>query len=243
VVFLAIEQKEPHPGHLAFEDIRQPATYEERRALAVRCRDELEIPFTFLVDGMDDPSRALFGDLPSPAFVVNRDGQIADKLAWADPDEIGRSLKGLERAAELRAAAEHHGWKPLDLIDCIASCRAKLRSKDVRAAREALEDALKAAKDLPADVAAEAHLALAAARRAEGDAKAAAAAAAAAEESAKKAWSANPARLVAALSELAELEPPGPAAKARWTAALAVLEKRASASQRAWLEARVAAAR
>jgi hypothetical protein len=237
VVFLAIEQKEPHAGQLAFENIGQPATHEERRSLAVRCRDELEIPFTFLVDGMDDLSRALFGDLPSPAFVVDRSGRIADKLAWADPDEIERSLTRIERSAESRAS------KPIDVIDAIASCRARLRTKDVRAAREALDEALKVGKDVPVDVAAEAQLALAAARRAEGDEKAAAAAAAAAEESARKAWTANPARLVAALSELAELEPSGPAAKARWKAALAALEERAPASQRAWLEARVATAR
>jgi hypothetical protein len=51
---------------MAFREVAQPATFEERRALAVRARDELQIPMTLLVDGMDDASRALFGDLPSP---------------------------------------------------------------------------------------------------------------------------------------------------------------------------------
>ena len=87
-----VEQQEPHAGRMAFADVAQPTTIEQRRALARRIRDELELPLTILVDGMDDGSRALFSDLPSPAFVIGRDGTILDKLPWADPEPLARSL-------------------------------------------------------------------------------------------------------------------------------------------------------
>lgn len=92
MTFLVVEQKEPHAGRMAFEDIKQPATFAERCALAERMRDELEVTMPIYVDGMDDASRALFSDLPSPAFVIDREGRIADKLPWADPEPLGNAI-------------------------------------------------------------------------------------------------------------------------------------------------------
>ena len=81
---------------MAFRDIAQPATLAERCALAQRIRDELEVPLPILVDGMDDSSRALFSDLPAPAFVLDAKGAIVDKLPWADPEPLAASI---DRAA------------------------------------------------------------------------------------------------------------------------------------------------
>jgi hypothetical protein len=233
VVFLAIEQKEPHAGQLAFTEVGQPSTYGERQALAIRCRDELQIPFRILVDGMDDASRALFGDLPSPAFVIDSAGRVADKLPWADPDRIAEILKGFEGSAESRSS------QPAGINETIALARARIAAKAYAEARLVIANAIRSAQCLPPAVLAEAHLALATARRGEGDPNGAIASAADAEAMARKAWSSNPPRLVAALCELAALEPPGPTAQSRWAAALAALESRAPASQRAWIEARM----
>jgi hypothetical protein len=233
VVFLAIEQKEPHAGQLAYTEVEQPSTYAGRQALAIRCRDELQIPFRILVDGMDDASRALFGDLPSPAFVIDAAGRVADKLPWTDPDRIAEILKELEGSAESRPA------QPAGINETIALARARIAAKAYAEARLVIENAIRSARGLPPAVLAEAHLALATARRGEGDQEGAVASAALAEAMARKAWSSNPARLVAALCELAALEPPGPAAQSRWAAAIAALESRAPASQRAWIEARM----
>lgn len=95
VAIVIVEQKEPHCGRMAFEDVAQPATFEERRALAIKCRDELELPLTFLVDGMDDASRALFGDLPSPAFLVDASGIVREKLPWADPELLEAKIEAI----------------------------------------------------------------------------------------------------------------------------------------------------
>jgi hypothetical protein len=233
VVFLAIEQKEPHAGQLAFTEVGQPSTYAERQALAIRCRDELQIPFRILVDGMDDASRALFGDLPSPAFVIDSAGRVANKLPWSDPDRIAEILKGLDGSAQSRPSL------PGGLDETIALARARIAAKAYAEARLLIRNAVPSPEGVPPAVLAEAHLTLATARRGEGDPKDAVASASVAEAMARKAWSSNPARLVAALCELAALEPPGPTAQSRWKAALAALESGAPASQRAWIEARM----
>lgn len=88
-----IEQKEPHVGRLGFEKVEQPKTFEERKKMAILMRDEFEIPMRILVDGMDDASRVFFSDLPSPAFVIDRDGIIREKLPWADPEPLEKSIE------------------------------------------------------------------------------------------------------------------------------------------------------
>ena len=85
---LIIYQKEPHAGQLAFKTIAQPETFEQRRELARRMKEEYELPMTILVDSMEDQSRALFSDLPSPAFVIDATGVIRAKFPWADADTI-----------------------------------------------------------------------------------------------------------------------------------------------------------
>lgn len=90
---MVIEQKEPHVGALGFEKIEQPKTFEERRKLAILMRDEFEIPMRILVDGMDDASRVFFSDLPSPAFVIDHEGLIRDKLPWAEAETLSKSIE------------------------------------------------------------------------------------------------------------------------------------------------------
>jgi hypothetical protein len=87
---------------MAFADVEQPQTFAQRCALGKRIRDELEVPLPILVDGMDDQSRALFSDLPSPAFVLDTKGTIVDKLPWADPEPLAASIA---RALTQRAPA------------------------------------------------------------------------------------------------------------------------------------------
>jgi len=108
VVFAVIEQKEPHAGRMAFADVAQPRMFAERVALARRIRDELEVTLPIWVDGMDDASRALFSDLPSPAFLIDRSGRIADKLPWADAAPLEAALVTL-LARECAPAARASG--------------------------------------------------------------------------------------------------------------------------------------
>ena len=101
---IIVYQKEPHPGQLAFKDIAQPESFEERVALARKMKDEYELPMTVLVDTMEDQSRELFSDLPSPAFVIDTDGVIKAKFPWADAETIGAAVKQLEGKKKKRSA-------------------------------------------------------------------------------------------------------------------------------------------
>jgi len=93
VNFVVIYTREPHARQMAFKDIAQPANWEERKALAEKAKKELELDALFLIDEMGDPSRALFGDIPNPAILVELDGTVKDKLAWADASVLRDLLK------------------------------------------------------------------------------------------------------------------------------------------------------
>ena len=80
IAVVIVAQKEPHAGSLAFKDISQPETVAERTELAKRMKDEFELPMPVLVDSMKDTSRALFTDLPSPAFIIDEKGILRSKM-------------------------------------------------------------------------------------------------------------------------------------------------------------------
>ena len=93
---LIVYQKEPHAGQLAFKEVAQPKNFEERCLLAQKMKDEYELPMQVLIDTMEDQSRALFSDLPSPAFVIDEDGIVRDKFPWADAALIETSVANLD---------------------------------------------------------------------------------------------------------------------------------------------------
>ncbi|MFY9304607.1 MAG: hypothetical protein WAO31_03790 [Rhodoluna sp.] len=92
---LIVYQKEPHAGQMAFGDVVQPESFEQRCVLAQRMKDEYELPMTVLVDTMEDQSRALFSDLPSPAFVIDAEGIIRAKFPWAEGDQIAAAVSAI----------------------------------------------------------------------------------------------------------------------------------------------------
>ena len=92
---LIVYQKEPHPGQMAFKAIAQPETFEARVELAKRMKDEYEMPMTVLVDTMEDQSRALFSDLPSPVFIIDAKGVIRNKFPWPQSEQIESAVEQL----------------------------------------------------------------------------------------------------------------------------------------------------
>lgn len=92
-----IYQKEPHIGTMAFRNIRQPENFEERVTLAKRMKEEYEMPMDVLVDTMDDASRKIFSDLPSPVFVIDKNGVVQDKFPWPDQEQIAASIERLRQ--------------------------------------------------------------------------------------------------------------------------------------------------
>lgn len=53
-----------------------PETFEERAALARKCRVALDIPFPILIDTMDDRTATRWGAWPIRTFVVDREGKV-----------------------------------------------------------------------------------------------------------------------------------------------------------------------
>ena len=73
---------------MAFKDIAQPETFAARVKLAAQMKNEYEMPMTVLVDTMEDQSRALFSDLPSPVFIIDAKGIIQNKFPWPESEQI-----------------------------------------------------------------------------------------------------------------------------------------------------------
>ena len=84
---------------MAFQDVMQPETFEERAALARRMLEELQLDVEVWVDDLGDSSRAAFGDLPSWAVMLSSGGTIRRKIAWPDPDGLRAFTKDITAAA------------------------------------------------------------------------------------------------------------------------------------------------
>ena len=106
---LIVYQKEPHPGQMAFKEIAQPESFEARVELAQKMKDEYEMPMTVLVDTMEDQSRALFSDLPSPVFIIDAKGVIQDKFPWPESKQIESAVAQLPKIEELSPPNEDTG--------------------------------------------------------------------------------------------------------------------------------------
>jgi hypothetical protein len=87
VHFVVLYQREAHANEFTFKEIDQPDTMDERKVLASRCREELGLTWTIVVDGMNDAVREAYGGLPNSAYIINTEGVIVFKEAWAHPDE------------------------------------------------------------------------------------------------------------------------------------------------------------
>jgi len=119
---------------MSFKDIAQPKTYAERCALATRTRSEFQVTSPLLVDDMNDQSRALFGDLPTPAIVIDPEGRVSVKLPWAEPDVLKPRLNGV-----LRAASRHDPSTATDRRIALARALGRVYVGDAKSARPALE--------------------------------------------------------------------------------------------------------
>jgi len=230
---VVVEQKEPHAGRMAFAEVEQPTSFAARCTLARRIRDELEVPLPIYVDGMDDASRALFSDLPSPAFVIDRAGRIADKLPWADAEPLAASLKTVlardaaDPALKVSGATlEHRDAHARRLL-------AAGKATDALAWLDAKPEPTAASAAVTARAATTRTLA-----QRDGKAEERTAAIDAAQQAAAAAWSTDPARLLAARVELAEAAGDLPIAATLWRAALAGLQAQAPELTREWLRKR-----
>jgi len=86
VKFIVLYQREAHANELNFQNIDQPVTMEERLELAARCRSELGLERTIVVDRMDNAVRDAYGGLPNSVYIIKPGGEIVMKEPWAKAD-------------------------------------------------------------------------------------------------------------------------------------------------------------
>jgi hypothetical protein len=86
VKFIVLYQREAQANEMSFQDIDQPVTMEERLELAGRCRSELGLERTIVVDRMDNAVREAYGRLPNSVYIIKPGGEIAMKEPWAKAD-------------------------------------------------------------------------------------------------------------------------------------------------------------
>lgn len=90
VQFFLVYTREPHPD----EEVPQTLSYEERLAYAQVVKEEFKIPYTVLVDAIDDRVQRAYGSVPGPAVVINPEGKVALAQLWCDAAGIDRLLQG-----------------------------------------------------------------------------------------------------------------------------------------------------
>ena len=89
------EEWVPWINRLTRVDLGQPSSAEERLAQARWAQEAMSSNAQFAVDGQDDAVWRRWGAAPSPAFVLDRDGQVVLRQAWVEPKALRSTLDAL----------------------------------------------------------------------------------------------------------------------------------------------------
>lgn len=73
----------------------QPFTLEERLAQALQAEQQFGTQIPWVVDAMDNRLKHALGDRPNSQFLVDPDGVIVRKRAWANPAQVRKDLEEL----------------------------------------------------------------------------------------------------------------------------------------------------
>jgi Iodothyronine deiodinase len=109
VRFLVVYIREAHPedGWIVPENrrsgiaVHEPATDDERRAVAATCAVKLEISMLTVVDRVDNAAASAYGAWPDRLYLIGSDGRIAYQ---SDEGPFGFKPQELERAIERELA-------------------------------------------------------------------------------------------------------------------------------------------
>lgn len=75
--------------------VRQPPDQDSRREQARVSHERIQYRARMIVDTMDDVVWRRYGAASSPAFVIDREGNIAARQVWIEPKEIRQVLERL----------------------------------------------------------------------------------------------------------------------------------------------------
>jgi Spy/CpxP family protein refolding chaperone len=105
VTFLVIYTREAHAkdewdvqrnqdDHI---EIAQPTDDAGRIEVAKRAREAMKITIPIALDDLSDSVATAYGGMPNAAVIVDRDGTIAYRQTWCDPEGLHRKLDELTR--------------------------------------------------------------------------------------------------------------------------------------------------
>jgi hypothetical protein len=91
-------------------EIAQPASDDERTAVARKCHELLAPPWPMVVDSIDDEAGRAYSGMPSRLYVIDRDGTVVYKSGRGPfgfkPAEMEQSLIWLLTAIEAGRPSE-----------------------------------------------------------------------------------------------------------------------------------------
>jgi len=85
-------------------NIPQAASLDDRKAEALEAQRELRITIPMAVDSMKDSVSSAFGTFPNGAVVIGKDGNIAARQQWTNPDTLRTAI---DEAVNAHVAAAH----------------------------------------------------------------------------------------------------------------------------------------
>lgn len=80
----------------------QPYTLKERLMHVREAQRTLGSDIPWLCDTMENDLKHAFGDAPNSEIIIDRDGKVARKRAWSDPDQLRKDLEELVGPVEKR---------------------------------------------------------------------------------------------------------------------------------------------
>jgi len=84
-------------------NITDAGSLDDRKAQALETQSELRITMAMAVDSMDDAVSTAFGGFPNGAVVIGKDGKIAARQQWTNPDTLRASIDDAFDAPDLTA--------------------------------------------------------------------------------------------------------------------------------------------
>jgi AhpC/TSA family len=109
--FLFIYTREIHPG----ENFSPHRTMEQKLDQATRMKDYARITFPVAADDLEGTVHRAYGNLPSMACIVHRDGSLIYRGSWTDADVIrevleNQLLREQSEGSSQRGRVGYHEW-------------------------------------------------------------------------------------------------------------------------------------
>jgi thiol-disulfide isomerase/thioredoxin len=93
-----------------FEAIEEPTTAEQRRALALRFREEVPGDIPVLLDEIDNRVSKAYGGMPNSMFVIAPDGSLHAAFEWASVREAEHALAELFGESPATTVTREPDW-------------------------------------------------------------------------------------------------------------------------------------